>query len=148
MEKTCKVSLTDLCTIKATISLIKQVHIACFGYDTLPQVIGVLPEEGCTTKGVFLACKTTKYGTCIPYLICTPWGVIKPFGNIEKRVLTCEQIGALRVPNFENIYKNLKIVPNENYEIVFSLTDDLTISIFEPTECSVYRDSWEELLEY
>lgn len=143
MEKTCEISfLTDVYTIKATIGLIKQVYTACFGYDTLPQVIEVLPEEGCTTKGVFLACKAS-----VPYVMYTPWGVLRPFRNVERRVRTCEQIGALRVPSFEHVYKNLKVILNEHYGVLLSVTNNLTMSIFKPTEYSVYRDIWEELLK-
>lgn len=147
MERICEVSISaDYCTVEATINLIKQVYIACFGYAHIP-LIEPQPEKGCTTKGVFLFSKITELGTVVPHSIYTPWGVIEPFASVERRVLTCEQIGALRVPNFESVYKNLKIISSTDDAKLFSLTENSIMLIFEPLDYSIYTEQWDTLLE-
>lgn len=147
MERICEVSISaDYCTVEATMNLIKQVYTACFGYAHIP-LIEPQPEKGCTTKGVFLFSKITELGTVVPQSIYTPWGVIEPFASVERRVLTCEQIGALRVPNFESVYKNLKIISSTDDAKLFSLTENSTMLIFEPLDYSIYTEQWDTLLE-
>ncbi len=147
MEKTCEIHIsTDCCLAKATINLIKHVFTACFEYDDIPHIM-VEPEKGCTTKGVFLSSKITKLGTIIPNTIYTPWGVLEPFSIVERRVLTCEKIGALRVPSFESVYKNLKVISSTDHEILFSFNGDSIMLIFEPLDYSVYAEQWNKLLK-